>query len=250
MSNQEIKAVLFDLGETLLSFGKFRVTRLFRQGARLSYDYLKSQSQPAGRFASYFWRNLIHLQIKRWLSAVTHKDFDALALVKSVGARKGVRLTEQQWEHLVWLWYEPLCKIAKVEPNICETLSRLKQAGLELGIVSNTFVNRCCLDRHLEQEGILDFFPVRIYSYEHKFRKPDVRMFKIAADKIGKALENILFVGDQIAKDIEPASRIGMQTVLKVNSTNLGKTIPAGTRTINHIAELPSLIEEINARTV
>ena len=44
----EIKAVLFDLGETLLNFGKIKKTRLILQGARSSHDYLKEQGQPVG----------------------------------------------------------------------------------------------------------------------------------------------------------------------------------------------------------
>ena len=52
-SGHEIKAVLFDLGETLLNFGKVKTTRLFRQGAKLSYDFLKSSGQPVGGFEYY-----------------------------------------------------------------------------------------------------------------------------------------------------------------------------------------------------
>mgnify|MGYP002684141250 CR=1 FL=1 len=47
----QIKAVLFDLGDTLLSFGKLSKTRLILQGARASYDYLREQDQPGGSFA-------------------------------------------------------------------------------------------------------------------------------------------------------------------------------------------------------
>ena len=45
----------------------------------------------------------------------------------------------------------------------------------------------------MKQLGILDFFPVRLYSYEFDFRKPDARIFRVAADKIGEMFENILF---------------------------------------------------------
>jgi len=247
---KKIKAVLFDLGETLLSFGKVRMTRLFRQGAKLSYEYLKSQGQPVGKFEWYCWQNLIRVHIQRWLSNVTGRDFDMLAILKKVGARKGIELAPQQWQHLAWLWYEPLSKTAKVEPNIARTLASLKESGLKLGIVSNTSVNRCCLDKHLEQLGILNFLAVRVYSCELDFRKPDPRIFEIAAQRIGQAFENILFVGDQMRNDVKAAARIGMQAVLLVNSTNASKKIPQGTWKINRLAELPSLIEKINAASL
>jgi len=244
----EIKAVLFDLGETLLNFGKVNTIKLFREGAKLSYDFLKSLGQPVGNFRYYCWRNLIHLRLRYWISNITERDFDALALLKKLGTKKGIQLTEQQWQHVAWLWYEPLSKTGKVEPNIRETLSRLKRLGLKLGILSNTFINGSSLEKHLKQLGILDFFSARLYSYEFDFRKPDIRIFKAAAQRIGHKLENILFVGDRIDCDIKPALKIGMQAVLKLGWANAGKKIPEGVWEIRQISELPALIEKINAR--
>jgi FMN phosphatase YigB (HAD superfamily) len=122
----------------------------------------------------------------------------------------------------------------------------VREPPLQLGILSNTFVNAHSLEKHLKQLGLLDFFTVRMYSYEFDFRKPDIRIFKIAAERIGEAAENILYVGDRIDKDIQPALRIGMQPVLKAAYTNAGKTPPDGVLKINQISELPALIKDIN----
>jgi HAD superfamily hydrolase (TIGR01549 family) len=249
LPDKKIKAVLFDLGETLLNFGKFNTTRVFQQGARLSYDFLKSCGQPVGSFNYYCWRNLIALRIRHWLSNITGKDFNALLLLRGIGTKRGIRLDRQQWRHFAWLWYEPLRKVAKTESNITETLTKLKESGIKLGIVSNTFVHSSSLEKHLEQLGILDFFTVRLYSYEFDFRKPDARIFKTAAERIGEILENIMFVGDQINKDVKAAARIGMQAVLKAAYTNAGKKPPKGAWKINQLSELPELIEKINAET-
>ena len=245
----KIRAVLFDLGETLLNFGKVNTARLFRQGAKTSYKFLKSAGQPVGKFKRYCWRNLISLRIHYWLSNIIGRDFNALALLKKIGIKKGFKLDEQQWRHLAWLWYEPLYKASNVEPETKETLTALKKSGLKLGRVSNTFVHGSSLEKHLEQLSILDFFPVRLYSYEFGFRKPDVRIFKVAAERIGEMLENILFVGDRIDMDIKPAAKIGMQTVLKTAYTNTGKKLPKGVWRINQLSELPELIEKINTQT-
>jgi len=249
MPDKKIKAVLFDLGETLLNFGKVNTTQLFRQGACLSYDFLKSCGQPVGNFNYYCWRNLISLRIRHWLSNITKNDFNSLLLLRGIGTKKGIRLDRQQWRHFAWLWYEPLYKISKTEPNTKETLAALKNSGLKLGIVSNTFVNSCSLDKHLEQLGILEFFSVRVYSYEFDFRKPDTRIFKAAAERIGEKLENILFVGDRINQDVKAAAKAGMQTVLKKAYTNAGKKTPKGVLKITQLAELPALIEKINANS-
>ena len=173
-------------------------------------------------------------------------DFNSTALLRSLGKRKGVTLDGDQWRHFAWLWYEPLSKIATIEPKIKETLAALEKMGLKLGILSNTFVSDHSLEKHMEQVGILNFFGVRLYSYEFDFRKPDTRIFKIAAERIGEAVENIMYVGDRIDKDIRPALKIGMKPVLKAAYTNAGKSLPQGARKIDLISELPGLIESIN----
>jgi putative hydrolase of the HAD superfamily len=246
MPDKKIKAVLFDLGETLLNFGKIKAGRLFRQGARLSYDFLKSHGQPVGNFTYYCWRNLISLRMRYLISNITKKDFNSLVLLRGIGTKKGIRLDRQQWRDFAWLWYEPLRKMATTEPGLKQTLVALKDSGLKLGIVSNTFVSASSLEKHLEQVGILDLFTSRVYSYEFDFRKPDTRIFKIAAERIGEMVENTLFVGDRIDKDIKPAMKSGMQAALKNAYTNNGKKTPKGAWRINQLSELPPLIKKIN----
>ena len=247
MQDKKVKAILFDLGETILNFGRINATRLFRQGAKLSHEFLRSTGQPAGNFELYCWRNLISLRLRHLISGLTKKDFDSLLLLRGIGTKRGIKLDRQQWRHFAWLWYEPLSRVARIEPNIKETLKSLKNLGLKLGILSNTFVNGCSLEHHLEQIGILDFFPVRLYSYEFDFRKPDLRIFRIAAEKIGEAAENILFIGDRIDNDIEPALECGMHAVMKTAYTNNRKSLPNGAHQIANLSELPALIENINS---
>ncbi len=62
-----IKAVLFDLGDTLLNFGRVDTAKLFKSGAKLTYDYLKRLSQPVGDFKPYCYRNLAAIRRKYWL---------------------------------------------------------------------------------------------------------------------------------------------------------------------------------------
>ena len=46
MNGRKIQAILFDLGETLILFGRLRANEVFDQAARFSYDYLIEHSQP------------------------------------------------------------------------------------------------------------------------------------------------------------------------------------------------------------
>lgn len=239
--DNKIKAVFFDIGETLLTFGKLKTSDVFKQSAKDSYEFLRSLGQPVGNFTRYKWKNLICLKAKYVVSNIKKRDFDAIDLLKKVNRR--VELTTQQWQQLAWVWYEPLGKLAKIEADIAQTLDRLKnEMDLKLGIISNTFLSKSILENHLKQAKILDFFSFRFFSYQFNFRKPDIRIFTAAAKKAGIEPENILYVGDRIDNDIDPALKLGMKAVLKNAYTNKRAHVPLGIKRINTLSELPALI--------
>ncbi|MBW8034522.1 MAG: HAD-IA family hydrolase [Planctomycetes bacterium] len=246
MAQKTIKAVLFDLGDTLVNFGKVDRATIFMEAARTSYDYLKRAGQPVGNFRLYVWRNVLGMRAKTALSEIIGRDFDSLEVIKYSGSRQGWKLSDEQWEDVNKCWYEPLRRRGRIEVDLAETLGKLRDAGLKLGIVSNTFVHACSLDAHLGELGILDFFPLRIYSYQLKFRKPDKRIFLEAAKRLSVEPEETLFVGDRINKDVKGAIRAGMVPVLKSAYTSEGKRLDEGVLKIDKIAELPEIIAGMN----
>jgi len=248
LTDRRIQAVLFDLGETLLEFGRLDVWSLFEEAAANSYAYLQEQGQPVRGLVRYKWLSFLLIRLKLMVSDWTQRDWDSLALLRRIGDKNGYNLSEAQLRELNWRWYEPLGRRAKVEPDLGETLTKLRQAGLRLGIVSNTWVNGDALERHLEQLGVLDFFEVRIYSCGYRFRKPDRRLFRKAAEKLGVLPADVMFVGDRVDTDIRGALKAGMAPVLKRACTNERKRPPAGVPRIDRLSELPALIERLNAK--
>jgi HAD superfamily hydrolase (TIGR01662 family) len=247
LDNKKIKAVLFDLGETLITYGHIKTTSAIYKAGKRSYEYLKKMNQPVGRFASYISGNLLNIRVKAILAEIIGRDFDSLEELKKHGERKKFTLTDEQWHEFNWYWYEPLTEHATIEPGLPGALEAMRSAGIKLGIISNTFVNCSALDRHLKELGIIDFFPMRLYSYQYKCRKPNKHIFLKAAENIDVPPENVMYVGDRIDKDIKGSMRAGMTPVLKKAHTNDGKTFPKDVAVIKTISELPGLIERINS---
>ena len=249
MADKPIKAVLFDLGDTLLNFGRVDTGALFLKAGRVSYEYLKSAGQPVSGYQRYLWGNLLGIKAKSLVSELFGNDFDSLEVLKYYGKRKKYTLTKEQWKNVNDCWYQPLKEQTDVESDILESLGKLRDAGLKMGIISNTFVNACSLDNHLEELDMLDFFPMRIYSYQYPFRKPNVKIFLEAARRIETPPENTLFVGDRINKDVKGALKAGMKPVLMSAYTNEGKKRPEGIIEIDKISELPEIVKNINSNT-
>ncbi|HML76030.1 MAG TPA: HAD family hydrolase [Anaerohalosphaeraceae bacterium] len=247
MAGRAVEAILFDLGQTLLEFSKLRTNRLFAVSVRASYAWLKQHSQPVPFFLRYRLKHLFGLYLHLIYSTLTGNDFDSLELLKGYGKRYGFTLSDQQYKELNWIWYEPLSKVAFTEPNLKETLIALRAMGLKLGIVSNTFVNKDSLQRHLAQVGILGFFPVQLYTCDFPYRKPDPRIFLDAARQIDVEPARILFVGDRIDTDIKGSIAAGMRPVFKRIHANWHKTVPAGVIEIQKIADLPEVVRQLNS---
>ena len=158
-----IDAVLFDLGDTIIDFGVGRreAEVLFREGAKLTYDYLHNHRHPhLPTFKRYF---AVHYRIMRraWLwSKISRRDFSYQVVLAKAARQLHLELSDVDIHHLAQLWYQPISRASTTDAGVRHMLEELRQAGTKLGIVSNTFVPPHCLDQHLAEEGLLEFFPV------------------------------------------------------------------------------------------
>lgn len=245
MEKRQIKAVIFDLGETLLTFGRLDRSTLFNKAAERSYRYLKEHAQPVGSYWSYRLVHVWGVRLNLLKSWITGNDFNSLELLKAYGQRHGFNLSDEQWQELNWQWYEDLSKVAHIEPDAADALWKLRQMGLKVALLSNTFVHKSSLERHLAQAGMLEVFQMKMYSYDYDFRKPDVRIFTEAARQLNIDPKEVVYVGDRLDYDVKGSAAAGMLPVLKIAYTNKDKTIPDDITQINTIAELPGLLEKL-----
>jgi putative hydrolase of the HAD superfamily len=118
----------------------------------------------------------------------------------------------------------------------------MRDSGLSLGLVSNTFVPGFAHDHHLEGIGLLDLLPVRVYSSEVGHRKPDRRIFQAALDRLSTSPQETLFVGDLVKTDIVGAKRLGMKTALKQPWSNRAPHRIAD-YVIHHVSDLLALLK-------
>lgn len=212
-----IDAILFDLGDTIINFGIGRreAEGLFHAGARQTYDYLASRGKALPAYERYFQSHYRKMRNEYLWSKLVCRDFDYGDALATVLRRMRVSVSQEERCQIEWMWYDPIMRVSHIDAGLHDMLAELRDSGTKMGIVSNTFVPGHCLDRHLEETGLLEFFPVRVYSSGVRYRKPHPRIFEIALGRVGVEAGRTVFIGDLRGPDIRGAQRAGMKTVWK-----------------------------------
>jgi putative hydrolase of the HAD superfamily len=140
-------------------------------------------------------------------------------------------------------FYAVIDGIVSPRAGVVGTLSTLQEAGYVLGLISNTYWAADLHDRHLAQHGLLDFFPVRVYSCEAPVVKPHPAIFLHALGAMGVRPEASAYVGDRPDVDVQGAQEAGMRGIL-IRSPYMAGDLK-GITPDAIVDELPDLIPEL-----
>jgi putative hydrolase of the HAD superfamily len=139
----------------------------------------------------------------------------------------------------------PVDKAPHLAPGAAETLRALRALGLPTALVSNagmtTAPNLRLLLRHYEIDVLFDSL---IFSDELQLAKPDPRIFQAAADGVKVAMGDCAFVGDNPLNDIAGALGAGMYAV------QIGTKMREGVTAVPHVRidTLSELIPALQAK--
>ncbi len=243
-----IKSAIFDLGDTLIRFENANLNQAFVQGAKNTYQYLSERTINLPPFNKYCKSQLRAIRWKYFKSKITGREFDSTDVIKQCAKKLGINIPDNMFTELAWLWYQPLAKQSRREPDAIDTLKKLQEKQLKLAIVSNTFISASSLDRHLKIEELLNFFPIRIYSCDIGIRKPNKKIFEIALEKLKIAANEAIFIGDKLKIDVKGARKTGMFAILK-SDDNKKYRLDSKTFQIKTLSEIPEIIEKLNEST-
>jgi len=240
-----IRAVLFDLGDTLLLYHGIDLPKAFKEGGIRAREYLVAKGVPVPPLGR-FWRAHFYRMLSRDIYCrLMRQEFCVVDVIRQYQTRHGVRLTDEEFIELARLWYGPMGDYAHLEEGIHDTLAELVEMGMKLAIVSNVPVPGLLVDEQLAEHDLLRFFPVRIYSSDFGERKPRRRLFTSALTDLNVPAREAIFVGDRIYSDLQGAKRLGLTGVLLPSRFSSWRPIKPDHR-IERVAELPDLIRGIN----
>lgn len=211
MAEARLRAVLFDAVGTLIELRE----PVGETYARLAAEY--GARLPAARLEEAFARCLAasrplvfpgeplaraaELEREGWRRLVddTFRSADGTALPRPFDAFFA-RLFEHYAGRAAW----------RLRPAAEETLIALRSRGLATGIVSN-FDQR--LRRVLADLGVHHLFHVVVLPADVGAAKPDRAIFDAALKRLGLGGEQVAYVGDRAALDVEASRTAGLRPV-------------------------------------
>jgi putative hydrolase of the HAD superfamily len=121
--------------------------------------------------------------------------------------------------------------------DVGAALQALRDAGLQLGVISNyeAWLEDLLLD--LELTSLLS---VRVVSGIEGVEKPDPAIFHLALQKVGLPASDVVYVGDVPDFDIDPAAAVGMFPVL---IDRRGRHPDFTGPRVSDLRDLPALLE-------
>ncbi len=211
---ESVRAVLFDLDDTL-RFSRPAYRDVLRKTVEeAGYPMSDERWRAFGRWSHAFWAGSEAL---RRLRARYRDDSEAFWRAWTEEVLRFFGVPEEDLPRLADRVEEAAARWAEtaedwVPPEVPQTLERLRQAGLRLGLVTNR--GRPLEPGYLHRLGLADFFDTVVVAADAGIYKPDPRLFLQALKALDVAPDQALHVGDNYYADIQGAQAAGLRAVL------------------------------------
>ena len=211
-----LKAVLFDMGGTIETFGYTPEMRL--QAIKGIRKYLLDAGNETNlsdeallqvvtkglqKYHDYCLESLIEYPCKRVWCEFILADLDC--------DLSGIDKVAEE----MMVFVENNFYLREMRPEIPEVLKSIRKMGLKIGLISNVNSIRQ-VPGNLEKYGIKEFFDPIVLSSEYGIRKPDPSIFHYAARLMNVPTSACVYVGDRIARDVIGSQKAGFRLAVQI----------------------------------
>jgi putative hydrolase of the HAD superfamily len=211
----DIQAVAFDVNGTLVRI--------------LTEDGMEEIFRAAAHFLTYQGIDLCRQQVRdlyfqtmkeqQRASPEEHPEFDAVEIWRSIIERHMTDFTRalpagklRQMPLFLAEMYRGISRRRLgLYPHARNVLDVLRER-YPLAVVTDA--QSAYARGELHRVGLLGYFDPIVVSGDHGYRKPDRRLFQFAADGMGVTAGHVLYVGNDMHRDIFGAREAGMKTVM------------------------------------
>jgi len=192
-----LKAILFDLDNTLINFLQFKIdTAKAASRAMIRSGLDVPENELYGKIFSVYDEKGIEYQ----------KTFHDV--IKPYGLE--INKAEKIQQAAILAYLQKKFEVLKPYPNVVPTLEKLRAKGMRLGIVTDAPRNKAW--QRLILTGLQDEFDFVVTHDDTQAMKPHPTPFYVALKKLEILPGACLFVGDNPERDIKGAKEVGMLT--------------------------------------
>ncbi len=214
-SEQQVEAVLFDLGGTLIKTTQIPLVMreiLKYRGIERSLKEISTAWKKAEKGLNF--RDLATLLDEFWVQW-------NLRILGNLQIKSNIRPLA---EFIATHWWD-YCDVT-LYPDAEKVLLSLKARGVKMGVITNGL--RSDVSEILPKVNLQNFFDVVVVIDTLKKMKPDIEVFTYAMDRLKTTTSNTIFVGDEVEADYEGAQRAGLPVYLidrdhKVNDKKIDR---------------------------
>jgi len=185
---------------------------------------------------------------QRAASGERHPEFDVVEIFREIVERHSSDFTrglqrrklEQLPRHLAEAHRAASLYRLELYPGVDDTIRRLLP-NYRLAVLTDAQTPYARPE--LKAVGLLGCFDPIMVSGDFGYRKPDRRLFKAALDAMGMEASEVLFVGNDMYRDVHGAQKVGMKAVFF--KSNQGAQEKAGVSPDYTIYKFPELLNAI-----
>jgi len=211
----KLKAILFDLGSTLLEYENFEWEEIARKGMKAGHQFLIEifpNVPPIEICAGIFHQSYTMLSAERQEDL---KEVNFEEIVFESFRKMNLPAEPELMRNFIYAFYQPISEdVAEVDGS-SKALKELKSLGLKLVIVSNSIFPAYLHLMELRRFGILPHIDGMVFSCELGVRKPHPDIYICALEIAGCSPDEAIFVGDRFEEDIKGPEDIGLTGILR-----------------------------------
>lgn len=246
--NRRIKAVIFDLDDTLLDWSQPEMEwhEFTRPMADNVYDHLQAQGHSLGDRDSFFL--LLREQVQEeWERA--KEDWSGANF--GIALRKACQLAGADMERLnleeamrAYDW-RPMPGVDLYD-DARAVLDELRERGYQIGLITNSFLPMWMRDVELQHYGLIHYFDARLTSGDAGYMKPHPAIYEQMLELLGVPAERAVFVGDRPRHDIAGANEAGLVSIL-IDPPHLDRELDGVVPdfTVTRLSELLPILDEL-----
>jgi putative hydrolase of the HAD superfamily len=241
----KLKAILFDMGSTLLEFENSTWDVLGRLCAERSYEFLKQKSSNlpnleefSGLLRNEFMkaRAEVEKNLKEFkFEKVAWDFFDILNLSTSDGL----------YNTFLEVYYQSVTDQVTLIDGAVDVLRYFKEKNLKIGLISNTIFPERFHLRELKRFGLYPYLDVHLFSSEVGVRKPHPQIFQRALNDLNVAPSRAVFIGDRLVEDIGGAQKVGIKGILRYHEGRDYTAPITPDAKITELKELPEVVLDL-----